>query len=54
MKYVECDDCYGSGSYDIGPECNSPASECCGGCYRTVECETCNGSGEILIEEDDE
>lgn len=53
MNYVECDECCGCGSYDIGPECTMPASMCCGGCYRTVECDECNGTGKKLIKEED-
>lgn len=44
---MECKECFGSGYYDVGPSCDKPASMCCGGCYKTVECETCNGTGEI-------
>ena len=39
----------GQGSYEYGPVCSMPASMCCGGCYKTTICETCDGSGEVEI-----
>ncbi len=42
-----CEDCEGNGYVYSGPSCDSPASECCGGCYELLDCETCNGKGEI-------
>ena len=42
---MECKECFGSGYYEIGPECDKPASMCCGGCYKKVKCEKCNGTG---------
>ena len=45
---LECFNCEGDGKNDgTYPECNEPASACCGGCYVKYECETCNGSGEL-------
>jgi hypothetical protein len=44
---MECKECFGSGTYEVGPNCSMPASSCCGGCYETVRCETCNGTGKI-------
>ncbi len=44
---MECDECYGTGYVDVGPDCWKPASECCGGCYKTIECDVCNGTGLI-------
>lgn len=44
---MECKECFGSGTYEIGPNCSIPASSCCGGCYETIKCETCNGTGKI-------
>lgn len=43
---MECKECFGSGYYEMGPECDKLASMCCGGCYKKVKCETCNGTGE--------
>lgn len=42
-----CKDCDGEGTISIGPNCNYPASMCCGGCYDDIECDSCNGRGEI-------
>lgn len=44
---MECKECFGYGKYDVGPDCDLPASMCCGGCYKTVECKKCNGTGKI-------
>jgi hypothetical protein len=43
----KCEECNGDGHYDVGPECDKPASMCCGGCYENVECSICLGTGEI-------
>jgi DnaJ-class molecular chaperone len=50
----ECPDCEGSGEiYTTSPsQCTVYRNDCCGGCFGEVECETCNGTGEI--EKDDE
>ncbi len=44
---VACKVCLGKGYFMIGPECSNPASECCGGCYREVNCDCCNGKGSV-------
>jgi hypothetical protein len=44
---MECKNCFGSGTYEVGPNCSMPASACCGGCYETVKCEMCNGTGKV-------
>ena len=46
-KMKKCEECDGEGYYDVGPECDKPASMCCGGCYENVECSICLGTGEI-------
>ena len=48
MNLKECNECYGAGTYEMGPECDKPASMCCGGCYVTVKCDRCNGSGKVI------
>ena len=51
---LECFNCEGDGEHDgTYPECNEPASACCGGCYVKYECETCNGSGELYPKNDE-
>jgi hypothetical protein len=40
-----CEECSGQGYVEIGPDCDRPASMCCGGCYKKVKCETCKGKG---------
>lgn len=46
---IQCDQCGGEGSLEIGPICNSPASQCCGGCFDYVECKECH-SGDVELE----
>ena len=47
-NYLECFECGGTGYVDSTyPVCFKPASECCGGCYENVECEYCDGCGDI-------
>jgi hypothetical protein len=41
---LECKECNGVGSFEYGPECSKPASNCCGGCYKTVQCSACEGN----------
>lgn len=49
-KFRECPTCYGQG-YHEHRSCNKPTSECCGGCYREVWCDTCEGIGKVSNEE---
>lgn len=53
---IICPECNGKGYVMVGPDCDMPASMCCGGCYKACECETCEGRKTIekLIEEEDE
>lgn len=37
----ECSECGGEGVVEVGPECNVPISECCGGCFRSEPCPEC-------------
>jgi hypothetical protein len=39
-----CTLCEGEGNIEI-IACGMPASECCGGCTTTKECQDCNGTG---------
>jgi len=45
---ITCPECNGEGFNEWGPECSKPASMCCGGCYKTIECDKCS-SGEASI-----
>lgn len=38
-KFNVCENCGGEGYVESGPECDLPASMCCGGCTKKVECE---------------
>jgi hypothetical protein len=44
-RFMMCEECSGQGYVEIGPDCDLPASMCCGGCYKKVKCETCKGKG---------
>jgi len=37
--FNKCIHCGGDGFVEVGPECDLPASMCCGGCTKKVECE---------------
>lgn len=42
-----CYSCDGNGYYEVGPQCSSPASSCCGGCYVKEGCEKCDTRGKV-------
>jgi hypothetical protein len=50
----ECPDCGGDGYIETTSpsQCTQSIDECCGGCYGEVDCETCNGTGEIEKEDE--
>lgn len=47
---IDCPECEGEGTYEDGPICTRPASQCCGGCYETRVCEKCNGRGTVFLD----
>ena len=50
---IECPDCEKGLVYiDTSHECQVYIGDCCGGCGHDVECETCNGTGEIEKEDE--
>ena len=51
---VKCPDCNGEGFHEIGPDCGKPASNCCGGCYHRVLCDSCDGGEVTLVFSKDE
>ena len=51
---MNCKTCNGTGRYDTFVECFRPASNCCGGCYKEVDCEICHGKGYLVSDYDDE
>ncbi len=52
-EVIDCTECLGDGT-STEMDCQSgTASNCCGGCYKTVACDTCEGSGEIENEDYD-
>lgn len=56
MKEIECPDCRGEGEewHDTSHQCTyQPWQECCGGCGYYVQCDKCEGSGKIEIEEEE-
>jgi hypothetical protein len=52
---VECNECNGDGVVLVGPSCSYPASMCCGGCYKELDCTACAGKGykEVEFNSDD-
>ena len=39
----DCEGCQGTGIVEV-MNCKNQSNECCGGCYKEVECEECEGS----------
>ena len=56
LQMIQCPDCDGDGQFyeDTSRSCTVYRGDCCGGCGYYVDCETCNGTGEIEKEEEDE
>ena len=52
MKTKECENCDGSGTISVR-NCHNNSNECCGGCYKDVTCEDCNGDGQIEMTEEE-
>jgi len=54
VEMIECPDCNGEGTWynDTSRECTTYRGDCCGGCGYYVDCDTCNGTGEIEKEEE--
>ena len=49
IKYIECDECGGSGEKEVS-DCHAmSASNCCGGCTKKVRCNECI-DGEVINE----
>ncbi len=42
----DCDECYGEGFVEV-MNCHDQSNECCGGCYKEIECDQCNGTGTV-------
>ena len=51
---MKCKTCNGTGRRYHQPECNKPASQCCGGCAELSACNICEGFGYLVPEYDDE
>jgi hypothetical protein len=54
VEMIECPDCNGEGTWynDTSRQCTTYRGDCCGGCGYDVDCDTCNGTGEIEKEEE--
>ena len=50
---MTCKECDGKGVVEAFIDCGKPASECCGGCTKEIECDNCNGSGETNDDEEE-
>lgn len=42
----DCDECYGEGFVEV-MNCHDQSNECCGGCYKEIKCDQCNGTGTV-------
>jgi DnaJ-class molecular chaperone len=40
----DCKECNGTGTVEV-MNCSNQSNECCGGCYKELKCEECDGSG---------
>jgi len=49
MKCLNCD---GVGTVEI-MNCHDYSNECCGGCYITMMCDDCQGTGNVYSEDED-
>ena len=48
FNLIECPDCEEGKVYiDTSRSCTTYRGDCCGGCGYDIECETCEGTGEI-------
>ena len=50
---MKCSNCDGVGTVEI-MNCHDYSNECCGGCYITMMCDDCQGTGNVYSENDDE
>jgi len=50
---MKCSNCNGIGTVEI-MNCNDYSNNCCGGCYITMMCDDCQGTGNIHSEDDEE
>lgn len=50
MKCINCD---GEGTITI-IRCINYSNECCGSCYKEIECNDCQGTGTIYSEKNDD
>jgi transcription elongation factor Elf1 len=52
---IKCPDCNGEGVHiDPTGNCRNNSNECCGGCDKEYDCETCLGYTDIYVFEDSE
>jgi len=49
---MKCLDCDGTGAVEI-MNCRDYSNECCGGCFRKVMCDDCQGTGDVYSEHDE-
>jgi hypothetical protein len=50
---MKCSNCDGVGTVEI-MNCHDYSNECCGGCYITMMCDDCQGTGDVYSEDDEE
>jgi hypothetical protein len=50
---MKCSNCDGDGTLTV-MNCHNHSNECCGGCYKEIECGDCQGTGNVFPEDEDE
>jgi hypothetical protein len=50
---MKCLDCDGTGAVEI-MNCHDYSNECCGGCYKEIMCDDCQGTGSVYSEDDED
>ena len=50
---MKCSNCDGDGTITV-MNCYNHSNECCGGCYKEIMCDDCQGTGNVYSEDEDE
>jgi len=50
MKCINCD---GEGTVEV-KDCHDYSNECCGGCYKDIMCDDCQGTGNVYLEDEED
>jgi hypothetical protein len=50
---MKCPNCEGDGTVEV-MNCHDYSNECCGGCYKEIMCDDCQGTGNVYSEDDED